>query len=265
MPVVSVVDITVANASSVTWDTGVSNSEKARWLAKCAFRDWYRQQLSGDPHWSHIRKHKYRLGPGDGGNFHPCSLREVFEQIWTAYTDPDTSLIEADAARRITAEFGLGDTTESESVKVVNATLTSLVESAAGFVAPLIGHTLQKRDRCTGTDNYHDRYCVDRYHLEYSNCPGRDAASTILMRPYGYNMAAVHCAKDDQGCCYFTCLDVPDDILPWKVDEGWPEFRVEGLKSATEQWLREVGIPKDNSVPLMRPEESSKDEDIAGW
>ena len=236
---------------SATWDAGLSTEEKATWLSKCVFRDWFQMQLSGQGHWSHIRKYKYRGGQGNyfsGGHFHPSTLREVCERVRRAHLeDRPLTLFEADVVERIMTEFNLETSDGFTTAKVITGTLADLVKSVYEISASMLGVKQAKELpfdelRIWTFDNA--ATCANRSHKPQSDCPGKERDDNLLLQGTRYEGQS-ECAKDDTGCCYFTNLYISDDLLPWHDEQEWEDFHLEGLKSASNEWLEAVDLVGD--------------------
>lgn len=45
------------------------------------------------------------------------------------------------------------------------------------------------------------------------------------------------CARNDKECAYFTYMELGEDDLPWKGEEPWKEYNIDGLKDASDEWV----------------------------
>ncbi|KAK5132545.1 hypothetical protein LTR08_008862 [Meristemomyces frigidus] len=53
-------------------------------------------------------------------------------------------------------------------------------------------------------------------------------------------------AKDDKDCCYFTWMSIREEDLPWFDEPAWQDYHLDGLKTASREWLEAVGILGDD-------------------
>lgn len=49
-------------------------------------------------------------------------------------------------------------------------------------------------------------------------------------------------AKFDQGLGYFTYMSLSEDDMPWATKEEWPELQIPELETASDGWLKVVGL-----------------------
>jgi hypothetical protein len=174
----------------------------------------------------------------------------VFERIWKASENTSSydraSFVQSDATARIAAEFDLGDNSQSLPRKAFFATVQELTRLAADVVGPLIGKNLNKKFLSRYYSIRSER-CALRSQEEHSKCPGHGSI-------YGFhNLTLTHtdiaeCAKNDVDCCYFTFMSIDDSVLPWKDESPWEPYVIDGVKSATDSWLKDVEIPKNNNT-----------------
>lgn len=220
---------------SSNWDTRMTMQQKAEWLAKCACRDWLDQQLYGPAHWSHIRKFKYDVGSPD---FHPISLRTALNRIKCALDTKHTStLLESDLASRLVDEFGLRTEAGPTAGDIINSTVASLLRSIMDLAKTLMDGKIGYQSYSSTNINDYTSRCDVRSHGADDPCPlaGR------THRQWGDQLDA-RGAKDDKDCCYFTFFKITEDRIPWREEEEWEPFHVDGLKQASEEWLRTLGI-----------------------
>ncbi|KAK4553021.1 hypothetical protein LTR86_009945 [Recurvomyces mirabilis] len=179
-----------------SWDIGKTAQEKAEWLAKYAYRDWFDQALAGETHWSHIRKCKYAYSDNSiTADFEPMTLRRVLVKI---------DLAAKATSRRAPLAY---DTTE-------RLTIAQLNRSIARIAAPYLGgpRVTIASDRPT-QDTYTQRCAARRHNDEGEDtCPNAHGA---MGHNHGLDEqfhAAI--ANDDEGCCDFTCFTILDEQIP---------------------------------------------------
>ncbi|KAK3670090.1 hypothetical protein LTR78_010030 [Recurvomyces mirabilis] len=228
-----------------SWDIGKTAQEKAEWLAKCAYRDWFDQALAGEPHSPHIRKCKYAYSDlSITADFQPMTLRRVLEKIdLAAKTNSRRAPLEYDTAERLVGEFNLEEGADISSTHIIEQTIARLNRSVARIAAPYLGgpQVTIASDRPTH-DTYTQRCAAGRHGGQ-----GEDTCSNAqesMSRDRGglgeQDHAAI--AKDDKGCCYFTYFTILDEQIPWRSEPAWEPFHLHGLKLASQEWLKAVGI-----------------------
>ena len=55
-------------------------------------------------------------------------------------------------------------------------------------------------------------------------------------------IAGMQCARNDEGCAYFTCMELSEESLPWegKTKEEWKGYNIDGLEDASDDWIQAV-------------------------
>ena len=257
---------------SASWDIGLTTEEKAAWLAKCAFRDCFQQRLSGEPHWSHIRHFQYHCGNYGDGFFHPVSLRELCNKIRDAHLkDEHMGLFEGDVVERLVAEFGLESSEGLNPSNIISETLKDIVKSVYKLASPLLDGTQYLGPSLSllyaSTENA--GHCATRTHKAYSPCSGSNAVDGIP-RTVRHSLESGQCAEDGEGCCYFTHLKIGDHVLPWNDESEWEEFHIDGLKTASVDWLKALDAVGNETVEIEPFEDSegtsrSEEDESSEW
>lgn len=216
--------------------------------------EWMVQQVSGTPHWSHVREY----GNYDGAVFVRGSLREVCNLATRAVqTGTELELFDPNAAKRLVNQAEMiGRDTKPHAVHFVEEEIKKLVSQIANLALPYIAPpTFKSAVSCSDVDRDHESNpegCYWRENRPHRGSPavGRRCSCGTMHKAGRVNMGRYApkfervgmTANDEIGCHYFTCVDFEYDDMPWSRDDDFDSYELEGVEDASNEWLQAIGL-----------------------
>ena len=218
--------------------------EKAAFVARCIFNEWLNKQLAGNENMSygHVLSREYRLTDILPHGLHVFCLRLVM----ATQAKQELELFDMQEVIKYMSAFLAGPASSELKARVLNA-LKTIVRTASTYAEPLVTPSLAE----------------DHPNPNLSRSPGKEGSSgqafnnrNIAQGAQAGVVAAAQknsdmetktvwvdgtkCAHDVTKCAYFTCLKLSGDDVPWREEEEWTEYSIDGLKDASAEWLQLV-------------------------
>lgn len=216
--------------------------------------EWMVQQVSGTPHWSHVREY----GNYDGAVFVRGSLREVCNLATRAVqTGTELELFDPNAAKRLVDQAEMiGRDTKPHAAHFVEEEIKKLVSQVANLALPYIAPpTFKLAVSCSDPDRDHESNPEGNYWRENRphrgspavgrrcSCGTMHKAGRVNMGRYAPKFERVGMtANNEVGCHYFTCVDFVEDDLPWNGDDEFECYELKGVEDASDEWLIAIGL-----------------------
>lgn len=214
--------------------------------------EWMVQQISGKPHWSHVREY----GDYDGAVFVRGSLREVCNLATRAVqTGTELDLFDPNAAKKLVDQANMsGRDTKTYATHFVEEEIKKLVSQIANLSLPYIAPpTFKPAVSCSDPEGDTEDDSAEDYYRTHCNRRGSPIMGRQCSCGRTHKAGRINrgrqapifervgmTAHNEIGCHYFTCVDFEDEDLPW--DEDFEDYEIEGVEHASDEWLVAIGL-----------------------